>query len=105
MGTRAWLRLLIVPALLAYACGGSSNAPVSPTPTPPPTPTPIPPPTPIPTIAYLVGAGDIADCRTTGQGGNLGAPAEATAKLIDRMPEASVFTMGDNAYFFGNLTE
>jgi len=37
--------------------------------------------------------------------GNLGAPAEATAKLIDKMPEASVFTMGDNAYFFGNKAE
>lgn len=105
MGTREWLRLLIVPAFLAYGCGGSSNAPVSPTPPPTPPPTPLPTPTPIPTIAYLVGAGDITDCRTTGQGGNLGAPAEATAKLIDKMPEASVFTMGDNAYFFGNKTE
>jgi hypothetical protein len=105
MATRTWLRLLILPAFLAYACSGNSNTPVTPTPgpTPGPTPTPTPPPS-APTM-FLVGAGDIADCRTVALGGNLGAPAEATARLIDKMPEAFVFTTGDNVYFFGNSTE
>ena len=45
------------------------------------------------TTAVLVGAGDIADC-----GNDRGAPAEATAKLVDAIPNAAVFTAGDNAY-------
>jgi acid phosphatase type 7 len=106
MVNRKWLRLFVVPAFLAYACTGNSN---SPTPNPNPTPAPIPglPPTPIPVAptAFLVGAGDIADCRSVVQGGNLGAPAEATAKLIEKLPEAFVFTAGDNQYFFGNSIE
>ena len=106
MVTRKWLRLLVLPALLAYACSGNSNTPVTPTPnpTPNPNPTPTPTPTPLPT-AFLVGAGDIADCRTVAEGGNLGGPSEATAKLVEKFPEASVFTMGDNQYFFGNTAE
>ena len=104
--TRAWLRLLVVPMWLACACSSSSNTPVTPTtpsPTPTPTPTPIPTPTPTPQIAYFVGAGDIADCTSVGADG--GAHGEATAKLIDRMPEAFVFTAGDNAYFLGNAAD
>jgi hypothetical protein len=94
--------LLVVPAMLACACSGNSNAPVAPSPTPTPTPTPIP--TPGPSLtAYLVGAGDIADCTSVGADG--GAHGEATAKLIDRMPEAFVFTAGDNAYFSGTAAE
>jgi 3',5'-cyclic AMP phosphodiesterase CpdA len=42
----------------------------------------------------FVGAGDIADCANEG-----GIHAEATAKLLDRMTDATVFTAGDNAYF------
>lgn len=102
--TRKWLRLLVVPALVAYACSGNSNTP-SPIVNPPVTPPVTPPPPPAAPTAFLVGAGDIADCRSVAEQGNLGAPAEATAKLIDRMTEASVFTMGDNQYFFGNSVE
>jgi hypothetical protein len=51
----------------------------------------IPPPTP---QVVLAGAGDIADCANNG-----GAPAEATAKLLDKMNPDAVFTAGDNAYF------
>ena len=103
MVTRKWLRLLVVPTFLLYACSGNSNSPVTPTPNPTPTPTPTP--TPAAPTAFLVGAGDIADCRNEAEGGNRGGPAEATAKLIDKMTEASVFTMGDNQYFFGNSAE
>jgi hypothetical protein len=45
----------------------------------------------------LVGAGDIAS------GGNQN--DEATAKLIRAMPDATVFTAGDNAYENGTLSE
>src|SRR4051812_23060910 len=105
MLTRKWLPLLIVPALLAYACSGNSTAPVTPTPDPNPLPVPIPNPLPSAPTVFLVGAGDIADCRTIAEQGNLGGPAEATARLIEKMPEASVFTMGDNQYFFGSAAE
>jgi acid phosphatase type 7 len=95
--TRTWLRLFVVPAFLTYACSsGNSTAPVTPTPISP---------APSAATAFLVGAGDIADCRTEAEGGNRGGPAEATAKLIDRLPEAFVFTTGDNQYFFGNSAE
>jgi hypothetical protein len=82
MVTRKWLRLFVVPAFLVCACSGNSNTPVAPTPNPPVTPPVTPPPPSAPTM-FLAGAGDIADCRT----------------------EAFVFTMGDNAYFFGNQAE
>jgi calcineurin-like phosphoesterase family protein len=42
------------------------------------------------TDPILVGAGDIADCASTGD--------EATAKLLDAI-EGTVFTAGDNAYY------
>jgi hypothetical protein len=93
------MRLLVVPALFVMACAGSNTNTVGPTPTPTPTPTPPPPPPPS-QIAYFVGAGDIADCANNG-----GAPAEATAKLIDKMTDATVFTAGDNAYFLGNAAD
>jgi hypothetical protein len=55
-----------------------------------PTPTPTPTPTPGGVDPYIVGAGDIA----ASNGGS-----EATAKLLDAMPDAAaVFTTGDNAY-------
>ena len=47
--------------------------------------------------SILVGAGDIAGCSSAGD--------EATAKLIDDMPSAIVFTTGDNAYDSGTEAE
>jgi hypothetical protein len=47
--------------------------------------------------SILVGAGDIAGCSSAGD--------EATAKLIDGMPTAIVFTTGDNAYDSGTEAE
>ena len=44
----------------------------------------------------LVGAGDIADCGSSG--------AEATAALLDAIP-GTVFTAGDNAYSSGTASE
>ena len=46
--------------------------------------------------AVLIGAGDIADCNSDGD--------EATAKLLDGL-DGTVFTLGDNAYDFGTLSE
>jgi hypothetical protein len=94
---RSWPRAALVLALmlasLSCACShGAAKPPVGPTPTPDPTPTPTP--TPTPQIAVLIGAGDIADCGNAG-----GAPAEATAKLLDKTAYDAVFTAGDNAYF------
>ena len=48
----------------------------------------------------LVGAGDIALCRDGQE-----AYAEATARLIEALPEALVFTAGDNAYQDGTWRE
>lgn len=48
----------------------------------------------------LVGAGDIALCRD-GQGKY----AEATARLLESVPDALVFTAGDNAYMDGTWAE
>jgi hypothetical protein len=48
------------------------------------------------TVAVLVGAGDIADCGSSGD--------DATAALLDAIP-GTVFTAGDNAYGDGTPTE
>jgi hypothetical protein len=45
----------------------------------------------------LVGAGDIADCASDGD--------EATARLLDSFPSATVFTAGDNAYEQGTALD
>jgi hypothetical protein len=45
----------------------------------------------------LVGAGDIATCGSDGD--------EATANLLDSIPDATVFTVGDNAYGRGAADE
>jgi PKD repeat protein len=45
----------------------------------------------------LVGAGDIASCSTNRD--------QATATLIDALPDATVFTLGDNAYNNGTAAE
>ena len=47
--------------------------------------------------AVLVGAGDIAHCSLSSD--------EATAKLIDALPTATVFTLGDNANSTGSATD
>jgi PKD repeat protein len=47
--------------------------------------------------AVLVGAGDIAHCSL--------ASDEATAKLLDALPGATVFTLGDNANSVGSATD
>ena len=54
----------------------------------PPPPPPPPPPAPDP---VLVGAGDIAACGATSKD-------EATASIIEGLPNATVFTLGDNTY-------
>jgi acid phosphatase type 7 len=53
-------------------------------------------PPPSDTSPVLVGAGDIANCSTTTD--------EATAKLLDGI-SGTVFTLGDNVYNSGTLTE
>jgi len=93
------LSVLGFAALIVTACTGGSSGPTVPT-TPNPNPNPQPIPTPTPPITF-VGAGDIADCTTTESGTN----AETTARLIDRMSDAVVFTAGDNAYFNGTAAE
>lgn len=50
------------------------------------------PPPPSPGAVVLVGAGDIADCSSSGD--------EATAALLDAIP-GTVYTLGDNAYPLG----
>jgi len=49
-----------------------------------------------PSAPVLVGAGDIASCRSSGD--------EATARLLDRVP-GTVFTTGDNAYADGSTSD
>ncbi len=83
-------------AALAIQCGNSGTAPS--TTGPPPSPPPV------ATTAFLIGAGDIADC-TYPVPGVLGIHAEETAKLLDTNPEGMVFAAGDLAYFQGNKTQ
>jgi hypothetical protein len=45
----------------------------------------------------VIGAGDIGDCANDG-----GRPAEATAKLLDRIPDAIILAVGDLAYMDGS---
>jgi hypothetical protein len=45
----------------------------------------------------VVGTGDIASCQSTGD--------EATARLIDDMPNATVLTLGDHAFEDGTKGE
>ena len=66
-----------------------SVAVVQPPPAPPPPPVP-------PPDAVFVGAGDIATCNSTGD--------EATAALLDSIA-GTVFTLGDNAYPTGTLSQ
>jgi hypothetical protein len=77
--------------------------------TPPGTPglpgTPNPPTPPDSAVATLVGAGDIAQCSSSGPSAS---KAEATAKLLDaipRDPSTVVYTTGDNVYNDGTASE
>jgi len=90
---------LALLAPLAMACSGAQSNSIGPTPSPGPGPGPSPTPTPSLT-AVLIGAGDIADCSNEN-----GRYAEATAKLLDKITDATVFTAGDNAYFSGSDAE
>lgn len=80
------LALVVIGAVLAGSCGGSSISPSDPNP-------PVPPPV---TTGILSGAGDIALCGTEG--------AAQTAALLDGIG-GYIFTAGDNAYFHGSATE
>jgi hypothetical protein len=91
-------RILIVPSVLALACG---LAAVRATPfaqsvqgslVPPQAP-------PDSEMAVFVGAGDIANCQIAG-----GSGAVATGSLLDRIP-GTVFTVGDHAYPSGTSDE
>jgi acid phosphatase type 7 len=119
-------RIRTVFILLVLASGprlaqGQPPAPTQPPPTapqPPPT-TPEPPPTttqPPPTTTpepqtttetkpadegvTFIGAGDIANCEVAGGGG-----ARSTALILDRYPNAVIYTTGDHAYQTGSEKE
>ncbi len=87
------LSWVLVPILAAACACAQSNESVLPGPGPDPIPEP-------PVTAILVGAGDIAQCDNDG-----GRPAESTARLLDAMPDATVFTAGDNAYPTGSAAD
>jgi hypothetical protein len=76
--------MLAQAVLLAVALRGLAASPG----------TPVPQPT--PSDPVLVGAGDIADCRSDGD--------EKTAALLDRI-DGTVFTLGDNVYSSGTAAE
>jgi len=67
-----------------------------PEPLPEPPSSPTLPPTPLPvSVVTMIGAGDIGWCGLRG--------AEETGKLLDGVPGATVFTLGDNAYMNGSM--
>jgi calcineurin-like phosphoesterase family protein len=88
---------LVLLAPLVMACSDKQPTPIGPTPGPGPGPSPAPTPS---LTAVLIGAGDIADCDNEN-----GRFAEATARLLDKITDATVFTAGDNAYFNGSDAE
>jgi hypothetical protein len=60
---------------------------------------PPPPPPPPPAVdPVLLGAGDIASCGVSSRD-------EATADILDDFPDATVFTLGDNAYDTGTAQQ
>src|SRR2546425_1681453 len=96
MGGPNSVRLWLAIPVLAVTCGcgqSSGNGNPGPGAGPDPIPDPL-------VTAVLVGAGDIAQCDNDG-----GRPAEATARLLDGMPDATVFTTGDNAYYHGTADD
>jgi acid phosphatase type 7 len=89
--TRLWLVLAILVATGGCSQGNGNATPIGPGPAPD---------LDSPLTAVLVGAGDIAQCDNEG-----GRQAEATARLLDSFPDATVFTAGDNAYFTGSAQD
>ena len=92
-----WIALAVVAAFVVFLVwlgrGGGNAVPPGPSASEraaTPTPSPATP------FEVLVGAGDIADCSSTGD--------EATADLLDAL-EGTVFTLGDNVYENGTLDE
>ena len=91
--------------IIGPAHGGPPGTPG----TPAPPGTPGAPPGTVPTdtrVATLVGAGDIAECGSSG--GPSTSKAEATAKVLDGVPRNSstvVYTTGDNVYNDGKTSE
>jgi hypothetical protein len=65
----------------------------------PPTATKTAVPTPVGDSPLLIGAGDIAHCRLSRNGDT------QTAALLDDYPDATIFTVGDNAYPDGTLAQ
>ena len=84
-------RATVLVASLAFAPACTDRLADSPT-----GPTTTPPIVLRPTQEVFVGAGDIAECDLPG--------AEATARLLDRIP-GTVFTTGDHAYYRGSPDE
>ncbi len=83
-----------VPRSMVYSIKGVLYGPPTITPSPSPYPTfaPFPTRTPAPFVnedAVLVGAGDITQCGGEG--------SSYTAALLDRFPDAAIFTAGDNS--------
>ena len=81
------------------------GGPGVPAPGTPGTPIPNPPAPPDSRVATLVGAGDIAQCGSSGPSAS---KAEATAKLLDAVPRNAstvVYTTGDNVYDSGTASE
>src|SRR6185295_13036021 len=89
-GLKAFAPVMAFAALTA--CGRDSPLPPGPTPDPDP----------IPKTAFLIGAGDIADCTAEGEGGR---HAEDSARVIDRHEAAVVMALGDQAYPGGTAAE
>lgn len=87
---RRFALLVLVLATTAASVCSKAASPVSPSPTPREE-SPF-----LEGASVIVGAGDIGWCDSPG--------AEATAKLLDRLP-GIVFTTGDNAYMSGTLDE
>ena len=93
--TLALRTTLVAAGVICLACGGRPQSLTAPTTIPlganAQTPTAVTPPAPVilPT-AFLVGAGDIGMCGSSGN-------AQATAKLVDSI-DGTVVTLGDNAY-------
>ena len=84
---------IIALALLVGACAGGRSTPGGPTPDPP---------SDIPQTVVLAGAGDIADCSVSAEGG---VHARETGRLLDAVGADAVFTAGDNAYPTGSTAE
>ncbi len=82
-------------ALNPTPTGSGANPTPTPVTYPSPTSTPVPTPTLANLTVTLLAAGDIANCKTTGD--------QATAAILAKYPSDPVITLGDNAYADGSL--